>query len=131
MLKELKESMNNQINAIQNYYNVLDGIVTTTDSYFKKKHSFQHPLAAVAWVWDNFDIWITESVIAEDVDCIFTIVIFDNNDPDGKVHSSLDIMDIGKGKFKARKVNIEEDNETLINYFTEIEKYVNTFKGVK
>lgn len=131
MLRELKESMNNQINAIHNYYNLLDGIVTTTDNYFNVKHNFKHPLAAVAWTWDNFDIWITESVMSEDVDCIFTIAIFDNNDKEDKVYNLIDIIDSGKGTFDTRKASAECDPEKLLNYFLEIENYVKNFKGVK
>lgn len=130
MIKELQDSMDNQICSIQNYYSLLDTIITVTDNFLGVKHNLKHPVAAVCWTWDTYDIWVMDSLVDSDPDCIFTIAVFNNTDNDGNVYCYVDVLD-NSNKFHIRKHTENCTEDKLINYFNILITTTESFRRKK
>lgn len=127
MIKELQESLDNQIKELKFQYSLESDIVKITSDYFKEQYSFDHPVASVAWTWKHFDIWLINRFLQDDSDTIFSIIVFDNNNEESDVYAMLDIYRSNPRDLDVRQSpDIATTNE-MSDYFKTITEWVSRF----
>lgn len=135
MLKEFEIKLNEQINNLTEFYSVLDKITQFTNNYFDVPCNFKHAIAYVSWAWKNYDIWITNNLTKDENSllqsgCILSIYVFDNNNKNGEVYGSIDILKYAKyydvtGYIESDTETTDKDAyDTLIKYFTDLREII-------
>lgn len=135
MLKEFETKLTEQINNLTEFYSVLDKVTQFTNNYFEVPCNFKHAIAHVSWAWKNYDIWITNNLTKDENnllhnECILSIYVFDNNNKNGEVYGSIDILKYDKnydvtGYIESDTETTDKDAyDTLIKYFTDLREMI-------
>lgn len=125
MLKELQDVLDNTIRNLTFLYSVESEIITFTSEYFDKPYTLKHPVASVAWNWNNYDIWLMQDFVRDDTETLFSIVVFDNNDKQDNIYAGLEILN--KAPLSTTVTVKPTENEKFIKYFELITEQVKKF----
>lgn len=135
MLKEFETKLNTLINNLTDFYLVLDKVTQFTNNYFNVLCNFKHAIAYATWKWKNYDIWITSNLTKDENsllqnECILSIYVFDNNNKNGEVYGSIDILKYDEnydvtGYIESETETTDKDAyDTLIKYFTDLREMI-------